>query len=460
MLQIHKTHKTDKGAVLIMALLILGIMLFLGGYFLSFVLTGSKMVESHEASTRAYYLAEAGIQEAIFKLKNDAVWKSAFETPPTVADPFCASWLINPYTRNPALFNGASYEISVANLGCAKAEITSAGRIQMAGGAVAQKVVKTKVFKALSGGSTSEFTVFTGGPSENIEISAVNPLRVYGGSMFSNNILRIKNFSNVWVENKALASNNILLLSGSQLTAIRCAGNICDPGCSADPNECPPAPRTMPPLDFDSASPNSYLSSAQVDDCSSVRSDGKTNCVFTLDEFEKVMWDHYPSLILPFNTVAYVTGDVNVRAGQDLTVQGVLVSDRDVNLGEDFCWTRSEPPFSRCGNVKVTVQRPGAPSDNLPSGILAKRKVSAGGWLGIDLQTLMITGLVYAGDEAKLTSIAAPIEIHGGVAARKFSFSSLWSGFDFYLDADVITDTFQDAQYSPFITIDHWEEKY
>ena len=89
--------KTKNGSVLIFAILILAVMLFLASYFISFSLTGSQMSSSQANATKTYYLAEAGIQEAIFKLKNDASWKNAFETKPTTEDPTCSSWSISPF---------------------------------------------------------------------------------------------------------------------------------------------------------------------------------------------------------------------------------------------------------------------------------------------------------------------------------------------------------------------------
>lgn len=443
-----------KGMILVFALLILGIMIFLGAYFLTFSLTGFKMTRSQETATKAYYLAEAGIQEAIFKLKNDPVWKSAFETQSLPTDPHCSSWSISPYSRNPALFPGGSYDVLIENLGCAKAQITSIAKIAFPTGFIAQRIVKTKVFKAV-GNAVSEYSVFTGGPSENIDISAVNPLNIYGGSLFSNNNIKIKFWSGVNVENKALARGNILLSDSSQLTATSCATNVCDAGCP--PSDCPPAEISMPPLDLDSVSPSSYLSQAKNNDCRLIRADGKSNCVFTPQEFEAVMWAYYPTLSLPSDTIVYVTGDANVRAGQELLVNGVLAADRDINLGQDYCWTRSEPPYLRCGFSTVAVNRTG---DDLPAGLLAKRKMNVGGMLGVGVKALDVYGLLYSGDEMRLSSVGAYITIQGGIATRKFTLSSLWNGVDIYLDSDVIVDTFGNPSYSPVITIDHWEEEY
>jgi len=438
-------------------MIILGVMMFLAACLMSFTLVGFKTTESYELSTKVYYLAEAGLSEAIFKLKNDATWQSAFETMPTEEDPYCSGWSIAPYARSSALGDDNIYEITVDNLGCAQAAITVLAKIN-SGEGVARKVVKANVFKAI-GSPISQYNIFTGGASENLEISATNPLRVHNGSLFSNSILKVKDGSLVQVDGKALAHGNILLLSGGQIQGPSCGSNICEDGCDVS-TECPPADVALPPLDLNSSSPASYISRAQNSNCSSVRSDGKISCLFTSAEFEQMLWQHYPQLSLPVNAVVYITGDVNIRAGQELTVNGVLAAGRDINLGASLCWARSEFPYVRCGSSRVTVLRPGVPEDNLPSGLLAYRKINASSWLGFGSSALNVNGLVYSGDETKLSSVAAPIVIQGGVVVKKLTLSSLWNGIDIYLDSDVIVDTFGNPQYSPLITIDHWEEKY
>lgn len=450
--------QNQKGVVLIITLVSLGVLLFLGSYFLSFALTGSEISATQGIGIRAYYLAESGIDEALFKLQNDAVWKAAFETEPNPGDTNCSSWSIAPYTRNPALISNGSYTVTITNFGCAQAEIESKASIQLPSGSVAQRVIRMKVFKAM-GNAVSDFDIFLGGPSENLYIRSTNPLNIHEGSLFSNKAIKVKDESVVNVDNKVLAGQNITVDDDCQLNATSCAANICDAGCATS-TDCPPVSVAMPPIDFNSGEPGSYIFEAENDDCSSIRDDGKIDCVFTPAEFEKVMWDNYPALSLPINVVVYITGDFNLRGGQDLTVNGVLLADRDVNLGEDECWTRSEPPFSRCGSSRLTVVRPGAPTDNFSAGLLASRKFNAGQWLDIGGVALDINGLVYSGGEMRFASVVGSVEIRGALAARKVSFSSMWAGVDIYLEQDVIVDTFKDAEYSPLITIEHWEEEY
>ena len=443
----------QQGTLLIIAVLTLGTLMLLGAYFLIFNLTESRISKSQKTALQTYYLAEAGINEAIWKLKNDAEWSNNFSATST-----CEDWETS-FTRDPAIFPNGSYMVTIKNSSCANGVITATSTFNLQGGK-AQRVVKVKVFKPKNS-PVSEYSVFTGGPSENINIRFTDPLTIHSGDLFSNNNLNIKNSSKVYLDGvrKALAGGNIILSGASELNATSCASNMCDPGCVAA-SECPPGVIGMPQIDFDSPDPNSYFEKAKISDCSLIRTDGKINCVFTLQEFEKLMWDNYPALSLPSSTVAYVTGDVNIRAGQELTVNGVLASDRDFNIGENNCWNSVDPPFLRCGFSRLSVYRPGLPEDDEPSGILAKRKINMGAFSGFGAHALYIEGLIYSGDETSFSNAQAPIEIHGGIAMRKLRFSSLWNNVNIYLDSDVIIDTFSNSSYSPVITVDHWEEEY
>jgi len=449
------TFKVD-GSALLVAILVLGLMVFLSAYFISFSLTGVQMANNQKYASQTYYLAEAGVQEAIFKLKNDSSWKNAFETLPTIADPNCSSWTIPPYQRTGGIFNNGTYQITINNLGCAKAEIVAHAFIDISSGKKSQRVVKVKVFKAM-GNPVSQYGIFTGGASGNMNITLSSPIRIHDGNMLVQNNLKIKTLSRVYVDEKALVGNQVDVDGSSRLISTStCSANMCQSGCDSS-SECPPTDINMPPINFDSAGPDSFLSKATISDCSSLRSDGKTNCVFTVNELEKTMWNNYPFIVFPVGAVIYVLGDVNIRAGQDLTVNGVLASDRDINLGQDNCWTRSEWPFIRCGFSKVSVFRSGS---DLPSGLLAKRKFSIGGSFGVGTQSLLVNGLIYSGDQMTVSSVLAPIEIYGGIVARKVDFSSVWQAFDIYLDSDVIIDTLGVSSYSPMIIVDHWEEEY
>ena len=132
--------RQEKGVIIIIVSMTLGILLLLGSYFLSFTLTESKIAKSQTVGTQTYYLAEAGIDEAIWKLKNDSDWKNSFKTKPG-----CYDWQ-DSFTRNYA--PNSTTTVSIQNSQCAKGEIIATSTIGLPKGKTAQRVVKTGVFKA------------------------------------------------------------------------------------------------------------------------------------------------------------------------------------------------------------------------------------------------------------------------------------------------------------------------
>ncbi|XOB41992.1 MAG: hypothetical protein ACKKMS_01275 [Candidatus Nealsonbacteria bacterium] len=185
----------NKGIITIIAFFSLGILLLLSVYFLSFALTESKISKSQEAGNRAYYLAEAGINQAIWKLKNDEIatagdpaWKSDF-----ITKPGCENWSAN-FEKTDPLFPNSFYRVEIQNSACGRGRIVSKATINL-NGKTAQRVIKTTVFKALAD-PLEKAAIFAGGKELKIKRSQV---RVYDGNIFSNGKLVIENFSNVEV---------------------------------------------------------------------------------------------------------------------------------------------------------------------------------------------------------------------------------------------------------------------
>src|SRR5680860_1017509 len=93
----YKKIKSQNGVALIITLLIMSLILSLSVYVLNFSSTEAKIAVSQVSGEKTYYLAEAGIQEMVWKLKNDANYKNNFETDPdwtaefTRSDPFGAN---------------------------------------------------------------------------------------------------------------------------------------------------------------------------------------------------------------------------------------------------------------------------------------------------------------------------------------------------------------------------------
>jgi len=427
--------------VSVLALVSLSLLLILGVYFVTFILTELKMSKSYSLAAKTYYLAEAGINEAIWKLKNDATtadgddaWSEKF-----VDQPECATWSAN-FERTNVLFENSYYSVSIQNTACAKGEIVSIAKITLPNQKTTQRVVKTKVFKALNPSSTQSSAIFSGGSSEVITIRSTL-LDIYNGNFFSNNNILIRGGSVVNIndnpatpelEGKIFAENNITVQGSVLNSTARCAQNICDGECVI----CPPDNIDMPMIDFDSPDPNSYKSKAQA-----------TGVVYTEDEFDDLLWAN-PELVLN-NLVTYVTGPIELKGGQKLTVNGILVADGSVTIGAVSCWTKSLS--QRCGKSGITVNHiPGE-----ASGILTKGSFSIGSF---SLST-NIVGLLYALDKIDLIGLTERFEITGGLMGRKISFINVPQGVATYND-DIVKETIGEPIYSPVVTIEHWEETY
>lgn len=63
-----KLQKTDRGAALILALTFLSVLMIMTSVFLSNVISSSNFEATFEAQTRSLYIAEAGLNHAMWKL--------------------------------------------------------------------------------------------------------------------------------------------------------------------------------------------------------------------------------------------------------------------------------------------------------------------------------------------------------------------------------------------------------
>lgn len=478
-----KKNYQQKGTVLLITFLILGVLLLLGFYFLNFTLTESKISRSQEIGSKAYYIAEAGVNEAIWKLKND---NTTSDGDPAWADDFIDGTK-NPYPDGSywsasfsRSFGGGSYTVSIQNSERGKGKIISTAILTLPNGKTAQRVIKTTVFKALAS-PIQDSAIFSGGTSENIDISSSN-VKIIDGNLFSNHNLNISSSSRVEIydnpdtedilEGKTLAVGNFIKSSDSVLiTQATCSKDTCTAKCEGYPpakEGCPPNSISVPLVDFDSTSPYSFKSRAQVaqslGQCQ-VLCNGNpcaNKCIYSDSEFEDLLWQVGQGGILTLNnTITYVTGNIDLKGGRHLIVNGTLLADDNIKIGESYSWTKQSQKHS--GFSQITIDRP---SNTSPSGLLTKRKINFGPYSSF--QQINIVGIIYANDEVQIISVPWVFNVIGGVIARKLSLTSIWQWFNVTLDNDIILyglGYIIDGQpinptYSPVITIEHWEEAY
>lgn len=488
-----KKFQFQKGTLLILAVLVLGILLILGVYFLTFSLTESRISKSQKTATQTYYLAEAGINKAIWKLKNEEPWKTCFATSSAEYGCNCNNWQ-DSFQIN--LIPDSTTTVSIINSACAKGQVIATSTLMTPDKKIAQRVVKTTLFQALAS-PTQGAAMFSGGTSENIDIS-FSKIKIYG-SLFSNHHLNIKWLSNVEVystvsgEGKVLVAGNFDQSWDSNVssTAI-CAKNICQStstcGCiendkfdECEAGGCPINPLSTPLADFDSSATTSFKTRAQTAQdqglcqnlcnggicmCDASPCAGGNKCVLSNDEFEDILWAAGEGGTLTLNAtsnpqIVYVEGGIDLKGGRQLIVNGALVADGSINIGEYYKWTRGGEKHE--GFSQITINRPTATTT---SGLLAKAKINFG--LYSSFGTTTITGVVYANDEIRITSLPQSFFITGGMVGRKLSFNSVLQWLHFILDDQVvlyglgyiIDEMPITPVYSPVITVEHWEEEY
>ncbi len=404
----------QQGFILITSLFIMLLLLSLGLYVASFTLTELHISQSQASSIQTYYLAESGIAEAIWKIKNDTNWKNGFEG--------SENWSVD-YTRQSALYPNGSYRIQINNYGLAKGEIIVTAYLNLTSGGTAQRIVKTNVYKALGISAIGQNGEYADG---NIDISGTI-LNVYNGGFFSNNNIIINYWSVINANGQVGAVGNILLNNSSHIVA-----------SSTQAHNYPPAPNPipMPSVSFDNAGdPNSYKALA--------------NNIYTKNQFENLLWENR-NKTLTLNGITYVTGDVSIKGNINLVINGALVADGNITLGENTllcCWGLS------CGRSNIKINRI---SSTTPAGLLSKGNIN----FKLCLNEFNGQGLIYANDKINILSLPLKIDIVGGLIARKLTLTSLWQGVNITYDNSIVNYTLGNPQFSPIVTVEHWEEEY
>lgn len=394
-----------RGFILITVMVITMVLLALSFSLVKAITSELIISRSQKAGTICFYLAEAGIKEAIWRVKND----------PGARDKFINSENgLTTFEHNPALIENGSYSVQIQNTAKGAAEITSTGFYNLASDIKAQRVIKVEIAQATSQSPLTDVAAFSGGASgnEDIRIAAAN-VRVINGSMISNRNIDIWLFGNVNVDKDVKAVRDIRVWPFSNLTA---GGQIIE-GIS---------PLEMPLIDFDSADPNSLKSLAAAQ-----------GQVFTRQQLRNMLLNN-PNLVL--NGYIYVTGTVDIQPWQTLTVNGVLAADGAVTVGHLI--------FSG----SLTVNHP----EGQKSGIFSKQSlvIKGGGKANIN-------GLIYIGDRIDIDASMPnnTIVVNGALYARRMY---IW-GFrtvNITQNNDYVNELIAPVFQTPVIEIQHWEEEY
>ncbi len=407
-----KPKLNNKGIALILAVMLMTLVLILSLYFLNFSLSEMQISNSQITGEKAYYLAESGIAEMIWKLKNDPAYQNDFQTNP--------SWTTSFTRTDPFGPNSGSYTVSIANTDLASGDIVSTGNVNI-NGRIGQRVIKTKAFKALGVNiSTGNNASYANG-NINISFSEVN---FHTGGIQSNGNIIINGGSTVNIEGDVNATGNFLvqdISTASTSGAIHAANH--PPAAAQVP---------MPAIDFDSNASTSY--------------ENRATAVYTSSQFDNLMQNNQ-NLTLN-NPITFVNGNVELKGGQTLTLNGLLVVDKDFIDGHSLC------RGFRCGTNNLIVNY----ASGTPAGILAKGKVDFELWTG----NVNANGVIYADDQLNIISLplGGNFTEVGGLISRMLTITSVWQPINITFNSNYLSDILGSTTFSPTITVEHWEEEY
>ncbi len=465
-------RKNEKGTIVIISSIVVGILMILSVYFLSSTVTETKISNSIESAQTAYYLAEAGINEGIWKLNNDLTWNENFISESLNPD-INGNYWEDSFSRE---IGAGFYSVTIKNSSRGKGELTAISEVPFLG-KNARREIKVTIFRGLES-PTEDASVFSGGHGANIIINHSN-LVVTDGNLFSNHNLILSGDTDLAVydnpnseklEGKVLSTQNINVSGNSQISEYTeiCSRNICTEECQ----NCPPESIPVPMVDFDSESEYSFFSRAQSsqnnNQCSIFCDTAEDfyqcsdSCVFNSNQFEDLLWEvGEGGTLIVENEVTYVTGNLELKGGKNLIIDGILVSDGNIEIGDKYSWNNKGDKREGFSNIEIVVS-----DEENPSGLLSKRNIRFGNYsLTNDSE---IKGVIYAGDSIEMVGVPHKLKIIGAVISRRVFFSTIWEEMEVVLDNDRIIKGLGyqvkgeiiQPYFSPIIRVDHWEEVY
>lgn len=463
----------QKGTIIIIAAIAMTILMSISGYLLNSLVTEMEVLGSMQQAEKAYYLAESGINEAIWKLENDDEWGDSFVDPNLNPDSEGDFWS---ETLERDLGEG-SYVVEIQNTRIGEAQIKAVATTPFMG-RKSKREAQVTVYRPFES-PTEDSAVFSGGGGSNVKVSDTD-LTVNDGNIFSNHNLLLSGSStlrlfdsgdNESLKGQILATQNINIGGGVDLEEYNaiCSRNMCHEDCQ----RCPPQSTSLPSVDFDSDDEDSFKSRAEKSeeegDCSitcSLQDEDfykcSDKCILTENDFEDLLWEvgKGGSLNLE-NEITYVTGSIDLKGGRSLFSEGMIAADGSINLGVDEEWRRRGDSQVGTSHIEITNK-----NWDGPSGLISKRSIKLGSYA---LQSeSVIEGAIYAGGDVELVDLSEKLIIKGGLMGRQFDLVNLQEGLEVDFENElvlvslgyIIDDEVKNPSFAPVLEVDRWEEVY
>lgn len=415
-----------RGYVTITVLILMLVLVAVTYLFADATYAELAIARNNKSAQAAFSLAEAGAQEAIYRVQHDITTRGAFLNSTDNDMP--------PFSHDPALLSQGAYSVTFENTDEGVATIISVGTYNL-GLKTARREIKLDIAQATQ---PPEYPydggVYATGSGAGSSIADIDfwaaVVRIYNGSLLSNRDITLKFGANVDIEKSVEAGDDVVKRGGSTLD---CNCLIIDDGdpetlqCSPPPG-CTPlegAPaKTMPQIDFDAYKTIAQNTPGPSPDGSQYFEDG--------DDFE----DLIPFLgSYTFNGVVYIDDNIDLL-GQTINMNGVLAASESVKLHAVAQINLAPPPGGGASGIFTQKNLEIMPTSRF------------GG-----------TGLIYTGDRFEHYTMTATTNLTGGIISRRTWF---WGSqtTNIYFDANVINTALGNPLDTPVIELNHWEEEY
>lgn len=389
-----------KAYALATVLVLLGVSLFGVGAVVAISGLETKIARSQLEGTTAYYAADAGIADALWRLNNTPAYKNAL----------LAGTLNVTYTATDAPQPGQGFTVTMltSSQGAGYADVTVDATSDN-GTFVARRQVAAQVFGGVATNPIGTKAVMAGG---NLTMSnGSSSLNMTNGDLYARGSIIVTqatvNTASFWVR-----SVGFYIPLSAQVNA---------GGISAANYPPAPASESVPGIDFPD-----YQSQSSVQ--------------YTASQFTSLI-DNNPNLVLP-GPITYVSGNVSLRnnnaSNSNVTVNGLLIINGSFtiqNSVNNFVMNLSDP-----GDGKSGILINGAGSFNAGN--------------------LNINGVVYTSGSLSVTSLPGFL-VQGAVAAG--GSISLTSAGDLTVNFVLsrVSGVFGSGGSNPqAVQVQHWEEEY
>ncbi|HSI20603.1 MAG TPA: hypothetical protein VLA04_02770 [Verrucomicrobiae bacterium] len=372
-------RKPQKGYALATILILLGVCMFGAAALVTISILESKISRSHVEGTVAYYVAEAGVTDAVWRLNNDTAYTNALAAG-TLNVTYAAA-------DTPATGQGFTVTMVTSAEGAGYATITVTGTADN-GTFTAQRKIETSVFRGSTPpGSPIGDNVFFGGGSLAITNGGSDVL-VTNGDLYMLGNISIHQ-ATVNAAGRTINAEGSYSASGATVTSA---------GIYA--SNYPPAPSeglSVPGYDF------TQYTSLATNKCTAALYAAETQLRCTPAQFESLIGAD-DDFSFP-NPVVYIDGSLsftNWARDKTITTNGLFVVNGNLssnNAASNFQFVVNDPGTGRAGIIVKSNVNNGSGTWTVNGVMYASGSVSF-----TNNQTVTIDGAVVAGGSVNINT--------------------------------------------------------